>query len=82
MGKPQSSGRRGKGSVTQPLGLGVATVGVQRQVDRPTLEPDPREQGRDLTKIIGPDPVSLHRGEYLDHHSWPITPSSQQFQVG
>ena len=81
MGEPQPSRRRGKGSVTQPLGFGVATVGMQRQVDRPTLEPDAREQGRDLTKIIGADPMSLHRRKYLDQHSWPITPRSQQFQV-
>ncbi len=81
MGKPQSSGRCGKGSVTQPLGLGVATVGVQRQVDRPTLEADASEQGRDLIKIIGTDPMSLHRCEYLDQDAWPITTPSQQFQV-
>ena len=47
---------RAAGGVTKPLGFGVATVGVQRQVDRPTLEADAGEQGRNLSKIIGPDP--------------------------
>jgi hypothetical protein len=60
MGKPERSGRRSKGSVSQPLGFGIASVGVQRQMDRPTLEPDARKQGRDLPKIIGPDPMPLH----------------------
>ncbi len=54
MGEPQRSGSCGKGGVTEPFRFGVATVGVQRQVDRPALEPDAGKQRGDSTKIIGP----------------------------
>jgi hypothetical protein len=58
--EPQRSWRDGKGGVTKPLGFGVATGGVQRQVDRPPLEANAGEKRRNLSKIIGPDPMALH----------------------
>jgi hypothetical protein len=52
VGEPQPSGGGGNGRVAESLGFGVAPVGVQRQVDRPALEPYAGQQGSDLSKII------------------------------
>src|SRR6185503_10636261 len=81
MGKPQSSRGGAEGRVTEPLSFGVTTVGVQRQVDRPALEPYAGQQGSDLTKIICRDPVPSHGGQYLDEYPRAITAGSQQFQI-
>jgi hypothetical protein len=50
-------------------------------VDGPALEPNTGEQGRDPTKIIGPDAMPLHRSEDLDQHSRTITAGGEHFQI-